>query len=357
MLSPTFRRVFRLSFLQVGLLSQLLSWVALLIEPVTATMIDLSSRRRLMAVGSTALAISMLAMGSAPSYLWLLVGFGVYGVGSGPLAHTADVVVVEAFPAAPERAFARATFLDTVGALAGPALVAAAGALGVSWRLVLIGLAASAAVYSLNAWTTPFPPPPRARHSDRHLVGEVFAGVRATVANPRTRQVLIVLFCFEVFEAAFVLKYIWLHETVGLSEAAVALWAAAEQVVDLVALALLDRWLERHASIRVFRLAAGLLIAAPIVWVLAPGVTGRILLGVPLAFGHALIWPLAKPQSLTAEPALAGATQAVTTLFSLVPLALIESGLAETIGTGRAMAATAAVGAAAMLGASFLGTS
>ena len=115
-LLPTFRRLFRLSLVEVGLLSQVLGWVALAVEPLAATAIDLHSRRRLMGVGAVALAVSVSAMAAAPSYGWLLVGFAAYGLGSGPLVHTGDVLVVEAFPSAPDRAFARASFLDTAGA-------------------------------------------------------------------------------------------------------------------------------------------------------------------------------------------------------------------------------------------------
>jgi hypothetical protein len=76
---------------------------------------------------------------------------------------------------------------------------------------------------------------------------------------------------------------------------------------------------------------------------------GRIAVGVPLAFTHALVWPLAKARALTAVPDHAGATQAVTTLFPLIPLAILEAKLAEKVGLGTAMAGTAAVGAAMML--------
>jgi hypothetical protein len=62
-----------------------------------------------------------------------------------------------------------------------------------------------------------------------------------------------------------------------------------------------------------------------------------------------MVWPLAKARSLTVAPELAGATQAVTTLYPILPLALLESWLASAVGTGAAMALTAALGAALML--------
>ena len=163
---------------------------------------------------------------------------------------------------------------------------------------------------------------------------------------------MLVLFCFELFETAFVLKYVWLHDDVGLGLSAVALWAATEQLVNLAALLLLDRWLRTRPAARMFRLAAGALIVLPVAWVLAPGIAGRIVLAVPLAFAHTLLWPLAKSQSLTVDPDLAGATQAIAALVPIIPLALLQSGFAAAVGIGPAMAATAALGAAAMLAAS-----
>lgn len=348
-LTPTFRSGFGLSLFQVGLLTQVLSWVALVVEPVSASLIDWSSRRRLIVWGSAALAVSVLAMAAARSDAWLLVAFALYGLGSGPLAHTADVVVVEVCSAVPERAFARATFLDTLGALAGPALVAAVLAAGLSWRTALFVLAGWAGVYTLGAARSPLPPPPRRRTPDRRLAADIVAGWRSALAQPRARRALLVLLAFDVYEAAFVLKYVWLHEAVGLSQPLVATWAAAEQIVDLVALAVLERWLNRWKPASILRIAALALFVLPAGWVVAPGVVGRIIVGVPLAFIQALIWPLAKSESLVVDPTLAGTVSAVTTLFAVLPLGLGEAALAQAIGTGAALALLAAVGAGAMV--------
>ncbi|MDQ1417206.1 MAG: hypothetical protein QOF81_2819, partial [Acidimicrobiaceae bacterium] len=217
-LSPTFRVVFRLSLVQVGFLSQVLEWVALAVEPVAALQIDLRSRRPIMAIGAFALATSVLVMGLAPSFLVLGLGFAVYGLGSGPLAFTADVVVVEAFPFDAERAYSRATFLDTVGALAGPGLVALAAAAGVSWRVLLVALGACAACYGVGLGATRFPPPSHVPQPGHPWALRVLANGRTVLSNARGRSWLLVLLCFDLFEAAFLLKYIWLHDTVGLSQ-------------------------------------------------------------------------------------------------------------------------------------------
>ncbi|HEX4906775.1 MAG TPA: MFS transporter [Acidimicrobiales bacterium] len=348
-LSPTFRRVFGLSLFQLGLLWQVLDWVALVVEPISASSIDHTSRRRLLAFGGAFCAASVATMAVAPSYGVLLLGFALYGVGSGPLAHTADVVVVECFPGNAERAYSRSTMLDTIGALLGPALIAAAGFADVSWRIVLVALAVMAAVHARTAARATFPEPARTRAHGESVLRALVTGVHAALRERAIRRSLAVLLAFDAFEVAFVLEYVWLHDDVGLSEPQVALWAAAFYAVDLIALLVLDRWLEDREPRRILRAASAALIVLPALWVAAPGIGGKILVGIPLTFVSTFVWPLAKARSLTAVPDLAGSTQAITTLFAILPLTLAETWLATAIGIGPAMAITAGAAAALMV--------
>jgi hypothetical protein len=212
-------------------------------------------------------------------------------------------------------------------------------------------LAVLAVVVGVHAWAASratFPPPPRTRADGESVLRAFVAGVRGAVAHREVRRSLLVLFAFDVFEAAFVLKYVWLHDEVGLSEPAVALWAVGEQLVGIVALLALDRWLCGRAPKRILLAATVVLAVLPTLLVAAPGVGGRVLVAVPLAFASALVWPLAKARSLTAAPELAGAAQAVTTLYPVIPLTLAETWLASAVGVGPAMAGTAALGAGLM---------
>jgi MFS family permease len=348
-LTPTFRRVFGLSLWQVGLLLQVLEWVALAVEPVAASTIDHSSRRRLIAGGSALVTAAVLLMAAAPTYLVLLAGFALYGVGSGPLAHTCDVVILESFPDDPDRAYSRATLLDTTGALLGPAAVSAALFLGLSWRWPLLAVALVAGAHAVASSRATLPPPPRIRDDGESVLRAFVTGVRAAVSHREVRRALLLLLAFDLFEAAFVLKYVWLHDDVGLSEPAVALWAVVEQAVDVVALLALDRWLQGRRGAQLLRTAALCLVVLPPAWVFVPGLPAKVLVTVPLAFTTTLVWPLAKARSLTAEPQLAGAAQAVSTLFAIAPFTLLETWLASAVGIGPALAATASVAAGLLL--------
>ena len=351
-LTPTFRQAFRLNLVEVGLLTQVVDWVAVVIEPPAATLIDLRSRRALITYGATCLGVSLLLMGVAPTYAVLLAAFGAYGLGSGPLAHTADVVIVETFAGNADRAYARATFLDTMGALLGPALVAGVAAVGLPWQWLLVGLGVLGLGYAIALGSTRFPAP-RVHDRDGPLLAVMAANVRRALSTRASRRALLFLLWFDLFESAFVLKYVWLAEDVGMGQAGTALFAVAEQVVALGSLVLLDRLLASRASSVVLRVASAALIVLPAVWVLAPGIAGRVAVGVVLAAVQAFVWPIAKSASLAAVPEIAGAVSAVTTMFALLPLAIVQARLAQGFGTGRAMAVTAAVGGGLMLATTF----
>lgn len=346
-LSPTFRSHFGLSLVQVGLLDQVLNWVALIVEPPASLLIDVRSRRVLLAFGATCVGLSTLLMGLSPTYAALLSAFAIYGLGSGPLAHTADVVNVEAYPDDPERAFGRATSLDTIGALLAPALVAATGSIGVDWRVLLVALGVGGLAYAWALATTRFPPPPS--RGEQRLAAELWRNVRLVIGDRRARAWLIVLLALDIFETAALFKYVFLVEHAGLSQVQAALYGAAEQLVDLVALAWLDRHLERHGSAGVLPWAAAATLGLFPAWVLAPGLAARVIIGVPLAFAWTMFWPIAKARSLTSIPDRAGAVNAVTTLSVLLPLPILFGAVAEPVGLPIAMAATGVLGSLAVL--------
>ncbi len=339
-LSPTLRRSFGLSLAAVALLYQVLSWVALVIEPPAGLLIDIRSRRVLMSLGAACIGVALVLMGTAAGFGMLVVGFGVYGLGSGPLVGTADVVLVEAFPDDPERAFSRGTMIDTLGALLAPAIVAAASEAGVPWRLPVLAVGIGSLVYAgvIAATEMPHPcPPAETGAPPERLVSRLRANATEVLADEGARRWLLFLFCFEVFEAAQVLRYVWLHDHVGMSQGLVAVYAAGEQVVGLAGLAVLDRWLRRRDSRQALLGACLGTLALYPAWLFAPGIGGRILIGVPLAFCTAMLWPIAKARSLISIPGRAGAVTAITTLFAVIPLALAFGVLAQSVGLTAAM--------------------
>jgi MFS family permease len=350
-LSPTLRRTFGLSLAAVTLLYQVLSWVALVVEPPAALLIDVRSRRVLMSLGAACIGIAVVLMGAAVGFGMLVAGFAVYGLGSGPLVGTADVVLVEAFPDDAERAYSKGTMIDTLGALLAPALVAVATTTGVSWRVPVQAVGIASVIYAAVIASTELPHPAAGPDTERpdRLISQLRANAAEVTADPGARRWLLFLFCFEVFEAAQVLRYVWLHDHVGMGQGLVADYAVGEQVVGLAALALLDRWLTRHDSRRLLLAACVGTVALYPAWLGAPGIGGRVLVGIPLAACTAMLWPIAKARSLVSIPGRAGAVTAITTLFAAVPLALGLGVLAEAIGLTAAMLALGVPSAALLV--------
>lgn len=332
-LMPTLRRSFGLSYAQVGGLRLALDLVAGVVEPLNGIWIDLGSRRAQMALGAAALGLSMLAMAGAPGLPLLVAGFALYGLGSGPLAHTADVVLVDAHPQAPERIFARATAVDTAGALLAPLLVAGGLAVGLGWRTILAGLGALALAYALWIAGTRFPR--SAAAASLRAAGErrrvrIRANLAAVLSSPPARYWLLFLFLEQAADAAWAFVTIWLAERGGLSASGVALYMAMMLAVSLASIALLERLLARLALHRLLLAASlGLCLLYPL-WLASGDAELRLwLLGPPVAFLAAWIWPLAKSSSLVSVPGLGGTVTALQSLLGLLPLALLLGLAAE----------------------------
>lgn len=327
-LMPTLRGIFGLTYTQISLLPLATSYVALIVEPVAGLLIDLLQRRLLLAAGALLIGLATAVIGIAPTFLLLLLGFAIYGVGSGPLAHTADVVLVESHPDAPSRIYTRATAVDTVGALLAPLLVSLTFWLELSWRSLLVALAAGSFVYALFLWRTDFPNPPGRRDEDLSLRQELAHNVRAVLQRRETASWILFLFVFEVLEAPLTFKTVWLNEQAGMSQPMVGLYVAAEMAASLLSLLYLDHWLERTPARKILQLAnGGLLLLYPL-WLLLPGMVTRFMLGIPVSFLFAVYWPIARARALASAAGRAGALSALLSTFSLVPIRLVVGILA-----------------------------
>jgi hypothetical protein len=318
------------------------------VEPVAALLVDLRSRRVLLAWGAAGVGTSLVLLGAADTYVWLVLAFAVYGLGSGPLVHTAEVVLVESFPDDAERVFARVTFIDTIGALLGPLIVAAALAAGISWRVPVVAAGVAAVVYAAAMALTGWPRPTRADGDDGTWSG-VRANVRAVLTNPSARGWLLFLFAFDLFEAPGLLRYVWLHDQAGLGTGQVALYAAGEKVVAAVALVVLDRWLGRLPWRRTLTAACVALAVLTPAWLYAPSLPAKVAAGLALTFPWAAVWPVGRARALLSVPGRSGTVTAVTTLFPLLPLTIGVAGVARLVGLTAALLIFMVAGALAML--------
>ena len=244
-LMPTLQRTLGLRYSQIGVLALVLDYVGAVVEPANGLLIDLWQRRWLMAWGAALLGLSVIVIGAATSFFMLVLGFALFGLGSGPLAHTADAVLVEAHPSAPARIFARATSIDTIGALLAPLLVAAALWGGLDWRWLPVAAGVGALGYAALLATTRFPAPATREEGEASAWRSARANLRLVLSSRRAIVWLAFLLLHDLYEAPLLLRTIWLSEEVGLGQAQIGLYRALEMAVSLGALLWLDRWLIR----------------------------------------------------------------------------------------------------------------
>jgi FSR family fosmidomycin resistance protein-like MFS transporter len=329
-LMPTIRAQLGLSYLQVSALRQVLDYVSTVVEPIAGLFIDVWPRRWLMGLGAVALGVGFMTIGAAPTFMLLLLGYAFFGVGSGPMAHTADVVLVETHPQAVDRISTRSTIIDTMGALLAPLLVTVTIWLGLSWRWPVFVGGAATIFYGVAILRTRFPQPAGSPDAHTPLRHTLRANLTAVLRNRQALFWALYLLLLDISETRHIFVAVWLVDEAGFSQAQVGLYAALEMGANLVGLLTLEQLLLRYRR-RSLLLAAGLgvLLLYP-AWVLLPGIGLRFLLGSPLSFLLAFFWPIGRAQLLASAPGRAGTTVVLFTLFRLLPLPLLLGGLAES---------------------------
>lgn len=337
-LLPTLQRRLGLSVAQVGWCLQALSGAAAVVEPVSAVAIDVVRRRPLLVWGALGWAVSLLMVAGAPSYGWLLAAFVVAGIGSGPLAHTSDVLLVEMYPGAEERIGARQTLLDTTGALLAPVAVAVVGWAGGDLRLPLIVSGLAILAYAVLLAGTPMPDPPlRPPGSHDHPLRDVRVGLAEVLADREARIWLVALLCETLIEIPGMFEPVWLGRDVGAPQSLVAVHAAVELSAALGGLVLLDRWLRRHDAQTILTIVSIANLVLYPAWLLVPGIWAKIVLSVPLALAIAPVWPLARARVLAAVPGRGGMVMAITSLYGVLPLTALFGWVSGRVGLTPSM--------------------
>ncbi len=337
-LMPTIQAQLGLSLTQVGLLRTLLDYVAAAVEPINGLLIDVWPRHWLMSFGALMLGLSIITIGIAPTFAILILGYVLFGFGSGPIAHTGDVVVVEAYPSAPDRAFARSTMIDTIGALLAPLLVTVFFWQGWPWHWLMIGIGLLGLAYSGFIFWNGLPPPHN-KHADSQepMLKAVSQNVREVLNDRVAMRWLLLLFLLSLMELPALLKTLWLAQEVGMSQALIGLYIMAEMAVGILGLVALDIWRQRTSTQQVMRIVTPLVAVLYPLWILAPGILARFVLMVPMVFFFSMLWPILRGNLLASVPGRAGSVTAVRSLLGLLPLAVGFGLLADQVGMTAAM--------------------
>lgn len=328
-LMPTLRTRLGLSVAQVGWCFQALATAGAVVEPTSAAAVDVVRRRPLLVAGAVGWATALLLAAGASSVGGLLVAFALAGAAYGPLANTADLVLIEGHPAAVERISSRATVVDTAGALLAPGAVAVAlwGGLDPRGLLVAAGLAILGYAVALSRSVIPGSPAV-ATAGDEGLgpddassaTADVRRNLRDVLGDPVARRWAGTLVLVEMLTLNEVFEPVHLAGVAGLSQALVGVHVAVATAASLVALLVLDRWLSTHDAGPVLVASATATLVTYPVWLAVPGAAAKIAVAVVHEAAAAPLWPLLHARALAAVPGRAGAMTAVVALVGFLPL-------------------------------------
>ena len=219
---PLIRDDLSLSYAEVGVLLALPSVASLAVEPLLGLVAVTWRRRALVLGGGLAFAGALALAAVARSEWMLLAAFAVLYPASGAFVSLSQASLMDLDPERREHNMARWTVAGSIGAIAGPLLLAAAAWAGLGWR----GLFAAFAVLTLGLLLRPGPA--GAADGERLHVREA---LRAITRREVLRWLLLLELADLLLDVFVGFLALYLADEAGASRAAaglaVAVWAGA----------------------------------------------------------------------------------------------------------------------------------
>jgi len=310
---PLIRHDLGLQYIQVGLLLSLPTIVSSLVEPILGVLADTGWRRRLILGGGVMFAAGLLLFATSPSFLPLLLAFALLYPASGAFVSLSQATLMDLAPGRREQNMARWTIAGSVGAVAGPLLLAGLVTLHLGWRPLFAALAVltlPAIVLAASQFSD---------HDRRDKEESLLSGLRAAlheVSRPSVLRWLALLECSDLL-ADVLLGYLALYfvdvagATASQAALAVTVWTAAGLAGSLLLLPLLARF-DGLLYLRASALAA--LIVFPLL-LLVPGLFPKLLLEGCLALINAGWYPVLQARLYAELPERSGTAMALGTIF------------------------------------------
>ncbi|HYE15178.1 MAG TPA: MFS transporter [Pyrinomonadaceae bacterium] len=338
---PLIRDDLRLSYTQVGILLSVPTLFGNFVEPALGILADVWKRRAVILAGGVCYAASTLLMGLSYDFVFLLLTTMVLSPASGAFVGLSQAALMDAAPDRREQNMARWTLFGAAGNAAGPVAVALAVWAGVSWRWLFACVALFALVMVWAAWRLPFPTPSA---TEGATTREALAdGFREAWAALRRREVVrwLVLLHAGDFMADVLLGFLALYfvDVVGAGGAqaatAVIVWTCVGLPGDFLIL-----WvLERVRGLSYLRVSTAAVVVIFPAFLLAEGLTAKLVLLGLLGFVNAGWYPILAAQLYASMPGRSGTVMTVSNasglVASLVPLAL--GAFAQRHGLGAMM--------------------
>jgi MFS transporter, FSR family, fosmidomycin resistance protein len=317
---PLIRHDLSLSYVQIGLLAAVPLIAGSLLElPFGVISGAGRRRRRFILAGGLVFTASVLAAGLADSFTALLIAFVVFFPASGVFVSLTQAELMDADAQRRAQRMARWTLAGSIGAVAGPLLVAAVLAGGGTWRLafVLVAGCSAAAWFAVAGTGNAGTGNAGAGHADIGVAADgeagddaAWPGCRAAAQIVRRSGALRWLVLLEVSDLLLdvftTFLALYLVAVAHASPSVAALSVAVRLGAGLVGDVLLIRVLERRDGRRVLRASgclAGLLFPA---FLLVPGLGPKLAVLAALTLATAPWYPVLKAELFGSLPGRSG---------------------------------------------------
>ena len=277
---------------------------------VFAAAADRYSRRVISAGGAFgfALALAMFAFGG--SFAVLAAGAFLMGVASTAMVDGAEVALVDLAGDDLRRYLARSNLLATVGDLLGPALLAGAVVLGLSWRAAFGVGAVLMTVYALALSGAPLPPPARVAAGDEESGRR--PGLVAVLRDPAVWVMGVIGLLMVPFDEPLVgFTVALLEQDRGASPAVATVVAFIGITGGVLAFTVLARRFEEVDDHRLLTGSVAVMAAGAVTIAVVPVLAVVAVAGLVTAIGLSLAWLAMQHRSLLLRPGQVGTTNAV----------------------------------------------
>jgi FSR family fosmidomycin resistance protein-like MFS transporter len=299
-----------------------------LVEPLIMLLGDSSLRKRLVVGGGLVIVLALLLMAGASSFPAVLLAFIISFPASGAFVTLSQATLMDLNPGREPHSMARWTVYGSLGNLIGPALLAAAFAIGLGWRLPYLGLALLALGLALILWRKPFP----SRHetggdhapSLREVPAWMWANlIQALRVGTLLRWVALLELSDLLLDVFTSYTALYFADVVGLNAAQTGLVLTLLMLTSLGSDLLLIPLLERVPGRRVVRTSAALSIPIFIAFLLAPWVWAKVILMVGVRLSTMGWYQVMQGEAYASVPGRSGAVMAVNSLAGLLGGAII----------------------------------
>lgn len=306
---------------------------------------DRYSRRVISAGGAFGFALALAIFALGGSFAVLAGGAFLMGMASTAMVDAAEVALVDLAGDDLRRYLARSNLLATVGDLVGPALLAGALVLGLSWRTAFGVGAVLMTLYACALSAAPLPPPTRAGAGADD--GERRPGLIAVLRDPAVWVVGLIGLLMVPFDEPLVgFTVALLEQDRGAAPAVATAVAFVGIFGGVLAFTVLARRFEGVDDHRLLLASVTAMAAGAVAIAVVPVLAVTAGAGLVTAIGLSLAWLAVQHRSLRLRPGQVGTTNAVLGAISsagaFLPMAI--GALADRAGLTWAVGSFGIVG-------------